>query len=170
MGTHAYARVERERRFLLAGLPAPLTTVSPHDVCTDLYLDGLRLRLRSLVPSGGGPAEYKLGQKHQRDGMAAHEREMTTFYLTAAEHAFLAARFEGHGHRLVKRRYRFVHEGLPYVVDAFEGACEGLFIADLELADSEKLRAAPIPAFALREVTDDPRYEGGTLAREGIPR
>jgi hypothetical protein len=40
-----YARVERERRFLLAKPPAP-STVTATRVITDRYLVGTRLRLR----------------------------------------------------------------------------------------------------------------------------
>jgi hypothetical protein len=31
------------------------------------------------------------------------------------------------------------------------------------------MAAYPTPAFAIREVTDDPRYRGGNLAADGIP-
>jgi hypothetical protein len=169
MGSHGYARVEHERRFLLRELPSPLTPSSYHALCTDLYLEGQRLRLRSFVPSDGGPAEYKLGQKHRREGMGPDQREMTTLYLTLGEHAFLAARLGVGVEPLVKRRYPLEHGGVRYSVDVFEGRCAGLVLADLELVDGERLRRFGLPPFASREVTDDPRYEGGTLARLGAP-
>lgn len=169
MSTRSYHRIERERRFLLESLPEPLTPDSPHERCTDHYLDGLRLRLRALVPSDGGEATYKLGQKHHPAGLADDERQMTTLYLTAVEHDQLVSRLTSGLTPIVKRRYRLVHDGLPYVIDVFEGACEGLVLADLELEDAGRLRSAAPPAFAIAEVTSDPRYEGGALARSGVP-
>lgn len=154
-----YARTEYERRFLLAALPVPEDAL--HRVITDLYLPELRLRLRCIVASDGSSTEYKLGQKHRLPGAPADERAMTTFYLTAEEYGFLASRFAADARRLVKRRYPFWHGGIPYSIDFFES---GLILADLELDDPPQLRALPVPPFAIREVTADAAYEGGSLA------
>ncbi len=57
-----YARVERERRFLLAGPPsAPAVTASRR--ITDHYLPGTRLRLRRVGHLDSGACEFKLTQK-----------------------------------------------------------------------------------------------------------
>jgi hypothetical protein len=56
-----YARVERERRFLLAGPPATIAA-APRQI-TDRYVTGTRLRLRRVGHPGGGPSEFKLTQK-----------------------------------------------------------------------------------------------------------
>jgi hypothetical protein len=56
-----YARVERERRFLLANPPAP-SSVTVTRVITDRYLLGTRLRLRRAEFSDGR-CEIKLTQK-----------------------------------------------------------------------------------------------------------
>jgi CYTH domain-containing protein len=43
-----YARVERERRYLLQDLPEGLTRADPHVQITDNYITGTRLRLRKV--------------------------------------------------------------------------------------------------------------------------
>ena len=43
-----YARVERERRYLLQDLPEGLTRVDPHLQITDNYISGTRLRIRKV--------------------------------------------------------------------------------------------------------------------------
>ena len=57
-----YARVERERRFLLADLPARAAAATPRRI-TDRYLTGTRLRLRLVEHQDGGGCVYKLTQK-----------------------------------------------------------------------------------------------------------
>jgi CYTH domain-containing protein len=168
MGSHGYARIEHERRFLLDAPPPGLSDA--HVRITDLYLDGLRLRLRAMVPSDGRPAEYKLGQKFRREGMEVDQREMTTMYLTRSEYDALAARLGPLAHVLEKRRYRYEHGGWTWGIDVFAGAIAGLVLAELEMTDAAALRAVAIPGFAVREVTGDPAYEGGSLARVSAGR
>jgi len=57
-----YARVERERRFLLAGSPSA-SAVTARRRITDRYLPGTRLRLRRVENLDSGAREYKLTQK-----------------------------------------------------------------------------------------------------------
>ena len=55
-------------------------------------------------------------------------------------------------------------------VDEFQGDLEGLLLAEAEFDTEERLAAFPMPDFALREVTDDPRYTGSHLVRYGLPK
>jgi hypothetical protein len=57
-----YARVEGERRFLLAG-PPPVSAVTSSRRITDRYLPGMRLRVRPLECLDSGACELKLTQK-----------------------------------------------------------------------------------------------------------
>ena len=43
-----YARIERERRYLLNDLPEGLTRTDPHRQITDNYITGTRLRIRKV--------------------------------------------------------------------------------------------------------------------------
>src|SRR5262245_64938384 len=86
-----YARPERERRFLLAGLPSgsPVATVR----IEDRYIEGTRLRLRKMTSIDRNGAmtgeQYKLAQKLPApDGSPGL---ITNVYLSAAEHGRLAA-------------------------------------------------------------------------------
>src|ERR1700722_10302110 len=57
-----YARIERERRFLLARPPAARTVTARHRI-TDRYLPGTRLRLRRIDHLDSGDCEFKFTQK-----------------------------------------------------------------------------------------------------------
>jgi CYTH domain-containing protein len=151
-----YARYELERRFVLDGLP---DGVSEGGLIEDLYIDGTRLRLRRAQAPH---AQYKLSQKETPAPPDFAIARITTIYLTADEYALLE---HLPGTRLRKRRHHFER----YSVDVFEGALEGLVLAETEFASEEEMRAHPVPAFALRDVSDDVRYTGGWLATNGIP-
>jgi hypothetical protein len=77
-----YARIERERRFLLAGFPRDVTIVRTRHI-TDRYIDGTRLRLRELRDDAG-PTVYKLTQKIPAPGPDAQVGFITNIYLDAS--------------------------------------------------------------------------------------
>jgi CYTH domain-containing protein len=62
-----------------------------------------------------------------------------------------------------KYRYLVPHAGLTWEVDEFLGANAGLVLAEVELEHVEQ--ALPLPPWAGREVTDDPRYYNAYLVR-----
>jgi CYTH domain-containing protein len=150
-----YALIERERRFLLAGpVEGPFTrTVS----ITDHYLTGTRVRLRRAVEltDDGEQPVYKLTQKipapSGRPGL------ITTIYLNEEEHQVFAALPAAVLH---KTR----HSVPPFGVDVFEGALEGLYLAEAEFASDEEMAEFFPPPFVTAEVTGDPRLTGGNLA------
>jgi hypothetical protein len=57
-----YARIERERHFLLAG-PAPTPAVTARRRITDRYLPGTRLRRGRIDHLDSGDCEFKFTQK-----------------------------------------------------------------------------------------------------------
>ncbi len=74
------------------------------------------------------------------------------------------------GQRLRKTRHRLAaQDGVTVSVDRFEGALSGLILAEAEFETADALQTFPTPDFAVREVTDDPRYNGGALIRDGLP-
>lgn len=146
-----YARRELERRFLLDALPAGLGEGTRIE---DRYLSNLRIRLRRMAGPEG--EVYKLTQKIP-EGPSADL--VTTFYLEPAEYAYLKTL---PGWDLAKIRYRIVYEGKTWAVDVFDS---GLILAEIEIERGEHLS---VPDFLRREVTDDPRYSGGSLARFGF--
>lgn len=153
-----YAKLERERRFLVSPgtLPALSADFAHYD---DLYLAGTQLRLRVMTEQPSGRVIYKLTQKLQ--AADPRIRRITTLYLAEPEHRLLAAL---PGARLAKRRHRAESGGLGWGVDVFEGALAGLVLAEREFESDGELAAAEPPSFAVLEVTGDAAFTGGALA------
>jgi CYTH domain-containing protein len=150
-----YSHVERERRFLVDPVRRPDLTGRPHILIEDKYIDGTRMRLRRMIASDTGRIVLKLGKKYE--GADPLARPMVTTYLTDAEYALLGGLA---AHPLVKRRYPLG----AFSIDLFEGALVGLELAESGRPDAAALAALVPPDWALREVSEDPAYEGGTLA------
>lgn len=139
-----YARLEVERRFLLAALP-DLTGARQLRI-TDRYVHGTRLRLRLVEEDGQAPVR-KLGQKVPR-GVSTNEH--TTLYLDSAEHLALLMLPADE-----LRKTRWVLDGW-----AFDEHQSGLLLAETE-GDGE-------PWFRyVCEVTEEVAFTGGALARGG---
>ena len=162
-----YARVERERRFLLAGLPPELDPGRGFQRFSDLYLAGTRLRLREVRAPDGEVIERKLNQKLPAPDGASGHRISTSVYLDAAEYALLAAL---PGRRLEKRRHPYAWGGHAFGIDVFAGPLTGLVLAEVELEAEAELAALPVPPFARCEVTALPFFTGGALAQENPAR
>ena len=156
-----YARREIERRFLLRRPPAELAGRAADLRITDHYLPGTRLRLRRIESADGGVV-LKLGQKFRAPGQDALETTMTNLVLNESEYALL--RTLG-GTEVVEDRFIYLDRGRRYAVDLFRGRLEGLVLAEAEFESREWAAALPPPEFAAAEVTHDPRFTGGELAR-----
>ena len=61
-----------------------------------------------------------------------------------------------------KVRYSIEVDDLEWVVDVFEGANEGLVLAEVELSREDE--EFEVPEWAGEEVTGDPRYYNSSLA------
>jgi CYTH domain-containing protein len=153
---HTYARIERERRFLLAEFPRAAEVVRVRHI-TDLYIDGTSLRLREQRDDGG-PAVFKLTQKIPVPASGAQQGFITNMYLTQDEFRLLA---QLPANRLSKTR----HSVPPFGIDVFEGALEGLFLAEAEFDSAEEAGSLVLPPFIFRELSDDVRFTGGRLVR-----
>lgn len=151
-GTGAYARTEREWRWLLPAVPAQVTAGVDID---DRYLADSSLRLRHVHGSAGDV--YKLAQKVRPRADDPSVVAITNIYLTVAEHEMLAALPAA---SLTKRRHRWAVDGHDLVVDELLGRWSGLVLAELE-HDAEAAR--PVVADAV-DVTGDDRFSGGALA------
>ncbi|MGC0314600.1 hypothetical protein [Kitasatospora acidiphila] len=153
MADGKYARVERERRFLMAGEPDRRAVTATRRV-TDRYLTGTRLRLREMVHLETGEAVYKLTQKLPGDqpdwGLT------TTCYLSPAEYRVFATL---PGAVLAKTRYSVP----PMGIDVFDAPLAPLALAEAEFDSEAEARAFRPPAGAIAEVTADPRFTGGRL-------
>jgi CYTH domain-containing protein len=157
-----YVFVERERRWLCRELPRGRAASA--EAIVDLYVTGTRLRLREARPLGGGPAKRRLTRKADA---AADTRLITSIYLDAAEFDLLK---DLPGKVLRKTRHHLGSGEPSLSVDVFEGPLAGLILAEAEFDSDAAMAAFPMPDFALREVTDDPRYSGGWLVANGLPQ
>jgi len=158
------ARIERGRRFLLAGPPDPGLITGTWRIA-DRYVQGTRLRLRAVHRAGDGRRYYELTQQipPPRDVQVPRGVRglVTNIYLDVAEYERLAGLA---GAMLVKTR----HSVPPFGVDVFEGPLAGLVLAETDF-ESDSSCAAFIPpldgrARIITEVTGDPRFSGECLA------
>jgi CYTH domain-containing protein len=158
-----YTLVERERRWLCRDVPRE--RIVRTEMVTDLYVTGTRLRLREARPIDGGPSKLRLSRKADVD---ARTRLITSIYLPEEEFAVLAAALPGVRIRKIRHTLRHL-PGIQISVDEFQDELNGLRLVEAEFETPDMLAAFPTPDFALREVTEDPRFAGGSLAQNGLP-
>jgi CYTH domain-containing protein len=153
-GLGRYAHVEREQRWIAAGVPAAAVR-GPS--LLDRYIDGTRLRLRRA--ESGGEVIYKLGQKVR---VAPDDPELlglTNIYLARNEYEVLAVLAAA---EVRKTRWHLGSPSRVFAVDEFHGRLAGLVLVEVELDEAED-RLSP-PSFVAAEVTNDDRFSGGWLA------
>jgi CYTH domain-containing protein len=155
-----YARVERERKFLLRELPEGLTRASEHVQIWDNYITNTRLRLRKIRIPLTKQWKLKLTQKFAPAPPDFSRTIITNTYLSATEYEVLSV-FEGNEIR--KNRYPFEHEGRAFAIDVFLGALWGLILAETSFETDEEMDNFALPPFAFRDVTNDELFTGARL-------
>jgi CYTH domain-containing protein len=153
---HKYAKIERERRFLLTQFPNNANVVRTRRII-DRYIDGTNLRLRKLVDDDGSTA-FKLTQKIPARDSGGQQGLIVTMYLNEAEFGVFK---QLPAYKLTKTR----HSIPPFGIDVFDGQLEGLILAEAEFASAAAADALIIPPYVSREVSIDDRFTGGHLAR-----
>lgn len=159
-GDSKYARVERERRYLLKDLPEGMSRADPHVQITDNYITGTRLRIRKVREPRTNKWTVKFTQKFAPDPQDLSRTLITNTYLNALEAETLAM-FDANEIR--KNRYKFEHEGRMFSVDMFLGDLFGLVLAETSFETDGELERFPKPTFALADVTDNILFTGGRL-------
>jgi CYTH domain-containing protein len=161
-GDPKYARTEFERRWLVDKAERPALTGLWSTRIEDLYIDGTRVRLRRMSRPELGEIKFKLTKKYECADASA--RPIVTAYLTEAEYELLRVL---PAHALVKTRYHISIDGHWWSLDVFDS---GLELVESEADDAAALAALVPPPWATTEVTHDPRYQGGSLARaDAVP-
>lgn len=148
-----YAVIERERRFLIAGLPEGVVATREID---DRYITGTRLRLRE-VRENDGSVIRKLGHK-VRLSRGPAEVASTNFYLDDREWAVLRAL---PAHVLRKKRHLVHRDGLVVAIDEHE---DGTLVAEIDDRD-EPSKLIPEWLDIIEDVSDDEHWTGAALAR-----
>ena len=156
MPPHQYARIEHERRFLLAHFPAAPTPLQTRQI-TDHYLTGTTLRLREQHEPSAAPI-FKLTQKLPAPGPASQQGFITTIYLTESEFRLLS--------QLPANTLRKIRHSLPpFGIDQFQGTLEGLILAEAEFDSPAAAESLLLPPWISHEVTTDARFTGGSLVQ-----
>jgi CYTH domain-containing protein len=155
-----YARVERERRYLLQDLPAGLSRIDPHLQITDNYITGTRLRLRKVRDPQTNKWTVKFTQKFAPRAEDLSRTIITNTYLNANEYEVLSV-FEANEIR--KNRYHCEIDGRLFAIDMFIGDLLGLILAEVGFTTDEDLDNFAPPPFALAEVTNNEVFTGGRL-------
>ncbi|HEY4839698.1 MAG TPA: hypothetical protein VIH72_13875 [Candidatus Acidoferrales bacterium] len=153
---HKYAKIERERRFLLTEFPSDANVIRSRRII-DRYIDGTTLRLRKLIDDNGS-ASFKLTQKIPARDSGGQQGSIVTMYLTEAEFGVFE---QLPAHTLTKTR----HSVPPFGIDVFDGELEGLILAEAEFDSAAAADALIIPSYISREVSEDDRFTGGHLVR-----
>jgi CYTH domain-containing protein len=155
-----YARMERERRYLLQDLPEGLTRASYHLQITDNYITGTRLRLRKARDPKTNMWTMKFTQKFAPNPADLARTLITNINLNAQEAEALSV-FEANEIR--KNRYPFEFDGRKFSIDMFLGDLFGLVLAEVSFATDEELESFPKPTFAIADVTNNELFTGGRL-------
>lgn len=153
-GPGAAMRTEIERRFLVRD--ATWRTGAAGEVIRQGYLSAGRsstVRLRRI-----GARAY-LTVKGRRSGGVRSEFE---YEIPVEEADVMLATLCPHP-LIEKTRYAVEHAGLPWHVDVFAGAHDGLVIAECELSRPDQL--VELPPWVGAEITGDPRYRNSRLGR-----
>src|SRR5213595_2801444 len=108
-----YARVERERRYLLRDLPEGLTRADHHLQITDSYITGTRLRIRKLRDPKTNKWIVKFTQKFAPNPTDLSRTFITNIYLNAIEAETLSV-FQANEIR--KNRYYFDFAGRRFSI------------------------------------------------------
>ena len=156
-----YARVERERRYLLQDLPEGLSRADAHVQITDNYITGTRLRLRKVRDPRTNKWTVKFTQKFAPNANDFSRTIITNTYLNAVEAETLAM-FDANEIR--KNRYPFTYEGRRFSIDMFLGDLFGLVLAEVSFESDEELENFKMPPFAIADVTQHELFTGGRLS------
>ena len=156
-----YARIERERRYLLRDLPEGVTRADPHLQITDNYMTGSRLRLRKMREPRTNKWTAKLTQKFAPNPEDLSRTVITNTYLNALEAENLSTLFNSNEIR--KNRYKYEFDGHEFAIDMFLGDLFGLVLGEVSFESDEELEQFSIPSFALVDVTNEPLFSGGKL-------
>lgn len=146
--------MEIERKFLIRQLPEHLSDYPFHKIEQAYLCTAPVVRIRRQ------DGDYILTYK----GNGMMEREEYNLPLT--ENAYHHLLEKADGTVITKTRYVLpLEHGLKIELDLFEGAWNGLILAEVEFPDSETARAFTPPDWFGEDVTFDGRYHNSWLSQ-----
>ena len=115
-----------------------------------------------MEPIEGGETIFKLGQKQAPSPPDYSRMTITNIYLSQDEFAVLA---QLEALELEKLRHWIEHDGRLLGIDVFGGHLTGLVLAEVSFASLDEMaQTIDLPPWITREVSDDIRFTGGSLA------
>lgn len=155
-------RTEFRRVFLLEALPEPLTRASAHIQIFDNYIEGTRLRIRSVRDPQTSVWTRILQQRFPAIDDEPSALKVAEIYLNDEEHARLE-----HLENQEIRKNRYFHEfdSRMFAFDVYLGPLWGLNTARVEFASAEDFESLEPPAWTFLEVTSDPFFLGENLVK-----
>ena len=147
--------LEIERRFLVSS-PGWHSYAGFGKSLRQCYLVVSKTGIVVRVRISNGESAW-LTLKAPAEGIARHEFEYS-IPLRDAEDLWKLSQY-----RLVKKRYEFIFEGEPWIVDTFEGANYPLELAEIELTSEDS--ALKVPDWCGSEVTRVGQFTNAALAQ-----
>jgi CYTH domain-containing protein len=155
-------RTEFRRVFLLEALPEPLTRASAHIQIFDNYIDGTRLRIRSVRDPQTSGWTRILQQRFAAVAGELSALKVAEIYLNDEEHARLQ---HLEGEEIRKNRYFHEFDGRMFAFDVYLGPLWGVNTARVEFESAEELERFEPPPWILLDVTNDEFFLGDNLVK-----
>ena len=155
-------RTEFRRVFLLEALPEPLTRASAHIQIFDNYIDGTRLRIRSVRDPQTSVWTRILQQRFPAVDNQLSQLKVAEIYLNDEEHARLE---HLEGEEIRKNRYFHEFDGRMFAFDVYLGPLWGVNTARVEFGSAEELESFEPPPWVFLDVTSDPFFLGENLVK-----
>lgn len=154
------AHTELHRLFLIERLPEPLTPASAHLQIFDNYLEGTRLRLRSIRDPYTNSWIKVLQQRFPIDEEHGTVSKLAEIYLNETEYAAFE-RFEGREIR--KNRYFHEIDNREVAFDVFLGPLWGLNTARVDFVAVDEMLDYRPPRIFVLEVSNEKAFDGASL-------
>jgi adenylate cyclase len=152
--------VEIERKFVLSETPAEAAR-APSDRIEQGYLaisdDGVEVRVRRIGERTVLTVKKGSGRRRLEEEMDIPVATFEALWPLTEER------------RVEKERFRLDGDGHVIELDVYDGALEGLVVAEIEFASEQASEEFDPPAWLGREVTGDERYANQRLAVHGMP-
>lgn len=145
--------MEIERKYLISETPVALNSCSFHKIEQGYLCTQPVVRVRRQDDS------YYLTYKGK--GLMVREE----YNLPLTEEAYHHLLPKADGNIITKTRYLIpLEDGLTCELDVFEGAFQGLILAEVEFPDEQSAMNFTPPDWFTREVTNDPRYHNSYMS------
>ena len=154
------AQLELHRTYLIDALPEPLTRASSHLQIYDNYIQGTRMRTRSIRDPYSKVWTYILQQRTHAEDDGPGVNRLAEMHLNAVEIEIFRPH---HGREVRKNRFYHEYDRHLFAFDVFLGKLWGLNTFRVDFATLDEMLQFKPPPFAVFEVTGNEFFEGPDL-------